>query len=463
MPISRPREGNLAIPISTLIATLSRALDLTEGEPLGHAIRSCWIGMQLAERMELGETERVDLFYALLLKDAGCTVNAAEVSDWFGVDDRQAKYDLKEINWSRLAESVRYAIRHAKPGGTLGRRLSQLFALARRGPKVARQLVEMRCFRGADVVRRLGWVNLAPDAVLNLDEHWDGSGHPRGLRGEEIPLLARILQIAQTADVFYTRHGRNGLVQVLQARRGTWFDPQLADALVDLANHREFGDRMAKGFSPADVTGFDPSPSPPVLTSLNALLPIAQVFAEIVDAKSPWTSQHSVRTAQYAQMIAKALGQTPEQQNQVTLAGFYHDLGKLGISNLILDKPDGLTAPEWQSVMRHPALTYELLAPLQPLEEIARIAGAHHERLDGSGYHQGLVGDAIPEPATIVAVADVFDALTSARPYKPAFDCDEAWRVMAPDVGSKLSAAAFWGLKEATRTGLPEAWRSPSA
>jgi hypothetical protein len=176
------------IPVSVRVTALSRALDLTEGEPLGHSLRTAWIGLSIAKAIQLSAPERNDLFYALLLKDAGCTANAHQVSEWFATDDRTAKYDLKVVNWTRFVEVARYAAAHARPDGPwLSRLRRQMAAVSRRGPGAARRLVEMRCTRGADLVRQMGWVDLAPDAVLNLDEHWDGSGHPAGLRGEAIP------------------------------------------------------------------------------------------------------------------------------------------------------------------------------------------------------------------------------------------------------------------------------------
>lgn len=439
-----------------VIATLSRALDLTEGEPMGHAIRSCWLGMALADAIGLGPLERSRLFYALLLKDAGCSTNAAHVASLLGTDDLAAKRELKTVNWSRLLQATRFAIRNARPGGTSLERMQQIVRMGLKVPGMTRELVSMRCTRGADILRFLGWADLAPDAVLNLDEHWDGSGHPRGLHGEEIPLLARILNLAQHAEIFWNRGGPAAALQVVGQRRGSWFDPALVTAFERLFADPVRWEAMAAVTSPAAIAHLDPDPSPIPLDSPQSLMDVARVFAEIVDAKSPWTAQHSVRTARYGASIASALGESEVFQQEVLLAGLLHDLGKLAVSNLILDKPGRLTPQEFAAMQRHPALTYDILAPLEPLRSLAAIAAAHHERLDGSGYHLGLDEAHLPFMAQVIAVADVFDALTSERPYKRSFTVEEALGIMAPDAGVRLSRRAVTGLITALDRGLAD-------
>lgn len=436
------------IPVSVLVAALSRALDLTEGEPLGHSLRTAWIGLSIAKALQLSAPERNDLFYALLLKDAGCTANAHQVSEWFGTDDRSAKYDLKVVNWTRFMEAARYAAAHARPDGPWLSRLRQMAAVSRRGPGAARRLVEMRCTRGADLVRQMGWVDLAPDAVLNLDEHWDGSGHPAGLRGEAIPRLARVLLLAQQVEIFRSRFGSDAARSMARQRRGRWFDPELVDAFWAISDAPSYWQAVVDINDPRVVVGWEVGDTR-ILHSTTDLLPIAQAFAEIVDAKSPWTHAHSVRTAEYSRRIAERMGLTEEECLAALLAGFYHDLGKLGVSNLVLDKPGPLSAAEVAQVRRHPALTAEILTPLDPLAEVAQVAAAHHERLDGSGYHQGLTRDTLPLLAQVVAAADVFDALTSERPYKTAQDPDSALRLMGRDAPRKLSAPVLTALAEA--------------
>jgi putative nucleotidyltransferase with HDIG domain len=431
------------VPLPDLIAGLSRALDLTEGEPLGHAVRTCWIGMRVGQRLGLPETVLHDLYYALLLKDAGCSANAAQVSSWFGTDDLRAKPAMKTIKWTAMTEAARFALQQAAPGQPLLTRVRHVMALARRGFRGARELVELRCTRGAQVVRELGWTGIVPEAVLHLDEHWDGSGFPRGARGEEIPLLARILLLAQTVAIFARRYGLEAARDVVRDRRGSWFDPAVADAyLAVAADPRYAGDigslgesaEMADWVLPSVVRAGQGTPAAD-------LSKIARVFGQIVDAKSPWTARHSARTARYAGLLADRLGYPAGAVQFVRVAAFFHDLGKLGVSNVLLDKPGRLAASERAQVERHAALTATVLEPLVALKPLAEIAAAHHERLDGSGYHRHLVGRDVPAAAQIVAVADVFDALRADRPYRPALSIEQALDMLADEVAAGRLAA----------------------
>jgi HD-GYP domain-containing protein (c-di-GMP phosphodiesterase class II) len=317
--------------------------------------------------------------------------------------------------------------------------------------------VRERCTVGAALVRRLGWDDMVPDAVLHLDEHWDGSGYPLGIGGSDIPLLARIANLAQQVEIAWSRGGAPAARDVVRARRATWFDPELVDALLTMARAPAFFDALGSIREPADLAVVSPAaPAEDTVSVESGLVSMAEVFAEIVDRKSPWTVHHSERTALYAGRVAEQMGWGPVVVQETVLSGFYHDLGKLGVSNLILDKPGRLTAEEFRAVQEHPALTAEILSPLSAegtLHRVAAAAAAHHERLDGSGYHRGLSGGDIPPSGTVVAVADVFDALTSARPYKAGMTPDDALGLMMPEAGRQLAGDAVAALAELVRAG----------
>jgi len=348
--------------------------------------------MQIGEKLALDDDIVNELYYALLLKDAGCSANAAQVSSWFGTDDRSAKMDLKQVNWSRMADAVRYAIRQAAPGAPLRQRLQQMVALSRRGISAARELVEIRCTRGAQLVNQLGWSGAVPDAVLNLDEHWDGAGSPRGAKGEEIPIIARILLLlSQTAEIFWQRQGPDGAREVVKRRRGSWFDPQFADVFLSLSQDPQFFVNLSSVDAPRAIAQAFPRVVEG-FKDVNGIIHTAEIFGQIVDAKSPWTRMHSIRTAQYAARIAQAMNLSVADQQRVLISGYFHDLGKLGVSNVILDKPGKLTPEERQAMESHASLTYKVLEPLVSLRDLTYVASCHHERLDGSGYFRHLTG-----------------------------------------------------------------------
>lgn len=320
-----------------------------------------------------------------------------------------------------------------------------MIQLSGRGIRGARELVEVRCTRGVAIVRTLGWSVDVPEAVLNLNEHWDGQGYPKGARGEEIPFMARVMLLSQTAEIFWRKEGPNGAQRIVRERRGTWFDPQMVDVFLAKSQDPNFFRELTTIEGPESIRAFF-SKVEQGFQDVNDVIHTAEIFGQIVDAKSPWTRLHSIRTAQYAYRIALVMGYSEEESQTVLLSGFFHDLGKLGVSNLILDKPGQLIEQERQSMEQHAALTYRILEPLKALESIAIGASCHHERLDGSGYHRGLSGTDVPFSAQVVAVADVFDALTAERPYRPGMSPKEAYAIMRPDAGIRLNGDALTAL-----------------
>ena len=226
--------------LSDVLAGLSYALDLTEGQRPGHSVRSCLIGMRIADVIGLAPDQRSALFYALLMKDLGCSSNAARFAALFGSHDHDLKANLKHIDWSRALESFRYVVRNAAPERTTLRRIWRVLAVMSRGPEGARAVVRTRCERGADIARQLGLSEATAEAIRALDEHWDGRGQPYALKGDAIPLFARILGLAQTVEVFFTDRGAHAACDMAVARRGSWFDPQLVDALQSIAGDTRF-------------------------------------------------------------------------------------------------------------------------------------------------------------------------------------------------------------------------------
>jgi putative nucleotidyltransferase with HDIG domain len=174
----------------------------------------------------------------------------------------------------------------------------------------------------------------------------------------------------------------------------------------------------------------------------------------IVDAKSPYTGRHSVGVARISVGIADVLGYGPDALRDLRRAALLHDIGKLGVSNLILDKPGKLDAEEWVQMRRHPALTVKILERVSAFRDLAATAGAHHERLDGGGYHLGLTGDQLNRDARILAVADVFEALTAERPYRAALPLDQVWAIMRRDAGHALCREALGALEASQEPGL---------
>ncbi|MGH7667747.1 MAG: HD-GYP domain-containing protein [Candidatus Dormibacteria bacterium] len=461
MPTRRAPAPPGQLASSVVIASLSRALDLAEGEPMGHAIRSCWLGMQIAKWLELRPAERQDLYYSLLLKDAGCSANAYSVTHWFQADDISTKAELKITDWSSQWRSMLFAIRQTAPSAPITRRMAQLVSIGSRGASLANELVEVRCTKGAQMVRQLGWAEAAASAVLSLDEHWNGSGRPRGLKGEEIPMLSRIALLCQTVEIFWRRGGGRAAETILRQRRGKWFDPVLVDIVLAHAGNAKVWRQLGEITEPEHIGHLDPEPRMIPAETMDDMIRIGEVFAAVVDAKSPWTTNHSTRTAAIARLMAEYLSFTPMEQDRVGLAGLLHDLGKLSVSNAILDKAGPLVPAEMEEMQRHTAITHELLAPLWPLDDVAEMAASHHERLDGSGYHRHLRGPEMPHGADILAVADVYEALTAHRPYRRGMDAEEAIAVLKKDQGTRLGSEPIEALDQMVAQKLADEGEDP--
>lgn len=415
---------------------------------MGHALRTCLIAMELGGRIGLPLQSQRDLYYAALLKDAGCSSNAAHVFSLFGGDDRATKGARMQVDWSNYFRAAFYAMAHAEPGGSWFSRARRIATLARGGPRIAAELVEIRCRRGAEIVTHLGLGPGAAAAVRALDEHWDGRGHPRRLQGDEIPIVARILTLAQTLEVFTMRGGVSHGLAVVRERAGKWFDPLVVAACAGLETDLARWSSLETRELQDQVVENEPGGAA-LLAGTQALDRIAQVFAEIVDAKSPFTGAHSQRMTQLAVSVAHQLGWDEAAVAEVRRAGLLHDLGKLTVPNTILDKPSPLTASEWEVMRMHALFTERILEHVRGFEWLAFAAASHHERMDGSGYCRGLHGEQVPMLSRVLAVADVFDALSTRRPYRPALGPDEALAFLERDRGTGLWAPALDALTHA--------------
>ncbi len=440
-----------AVRMSDVIAALSYALDITEGQPEGHALRTCLIGMRLADEVRLPAADRSALFYALLLKDAGCSSNAAKVCSLFQCDDQRLKSTMKTSDWTRFSDNVLWALRHVAADRSAVGRAAALLRLGLQ-QRQADELFETRCERGAEVARALQLPAATAEAIRTLDEHWDGNGRPARLQGEEIPLLGRILCLAQTVDVFVDTHGLAQAFEVVKERRGTWFDPALVDALRSFRADRSFWAQLAVGDLEAGVAAVEP-PDIVLRADDEGLDRIAAAFARVIDAKSPFTASHSDGVAEIAVGIGSVLDLDAYELRRLRRAALLHDIGKLGISNRVLDKPGSLTDEERAEMERHPTFTHEILLRAEAFRELADLAAAHHEKLDGSGYPRGLSAVELSLPARILAVADIYEALTAARPYRGPLAPERAFAILAEEAGRRLDAACVEALR---------VWTSPA-
>jgi putative nucleotidyltransferase with HDIG domain len=413
------------IRLTEVLGALSHALDMTEGQPMGHSVRTTMIGMRIGAQLGLKEDDRSALFYALLLKDLGCTSNAARLSNLFHADDRVLKHAHKLIDWTDGIDAARYAMKYSLPGRSRVARAVHALSLGWRARGVGREMIATRCERGASIARMLALPEGSAEAIQALDEHWDGHGLPLGLKGSEIPMLARIANLAQTVEVFAQAFDVGTAFDVAHQRRGRWFDPVVVDCLDSFRMDAGFWYDLRQADSLASLGAYEP-PDRVVYADELRLDTVAEAFAKVIDAKSPFTARHSQNVAFLAARTAKEMGMSRRDIRAIRRAALLHDVGKLGVSNKILDKPSALDPKEMAELRRHTQYTYDILSRVSRFQRFAPLAAAHHERLDGSGYHMGLAAEHLGILARILAVADVCEALTADRPYRAAMPIDVA-------------------------------------
>jgi HD-GYP domain-containing protein (c-di-GMP phosphodiesterase class II) len=418
--------------LSELLSALSCALDLSEGEPYGHAARSCLIATRLGGALALSPEMLESLYYAVLLKDAGGSATAAGLADLFACDDLTIKQDLRVSDWARRLEFAQVAARAAQRDEPFPGRVRRVVKIALAGPRGLGQLMRTRGERGAAIARRLGLSEAAAGAIRNLNEHWDGRGLPDGSRGEAIPLLARIALLAQTVDAVHVRHGLDAAFGVARRRRATWFDPILVDALWTLRDDRDWWEGLLHDDLVAKVAAAEPEDRICYLGD-SGIDDVAAAFAEVIEAKTSFTQGNAGEVAELSVALARSCGIGRAGQRRAHRAALLHDIGTLGVSHRILAKPGPLTPDEHKAIERHPIDTWEILSRAPALEDVAAVAAAHHERLDGSGYPKSLTSKELDLSSRILAVADVYVALISTRPYRPAIPPDVALALLRSD------------------------------
>lgn len=437
--------------LSELMAALSHALDITEGQPQGHCIRCCWIGMHIGRSLGLSDSELWGLYYTLLLKDLGCSSNAARICELYLTDDLSFKRDFKLVGDS-LPKVLNFIFSHTGIGAPLAQRFHSILAIMRNGGEFSQELIQTRCQRGAEIARLLRFPDAVSEGIYSLDEHFNGRGRPQGLSGQRIPLYARIALLSQVIDVFHTSGGPRAALQEIQARSGHWFDPHLVTQFMALADGA-FWSMLGSEELEAAVLAQEPATHVVTLDD-DYLDDIAAAFGQIVDSKSPYTSGHSARVALYVDMIAEGLGISAGRRRWLRRGALLHDVGKLGVSNSILDKPGKLDEDEWVAVKAHAAYTESILSRIEAFTELAQVSGAHHERLDGMGYPRGLKAHEISLETRIITCADIFDAITAERPYRGATPVAETLGIMREHLGVAIDPVCFAALESAI-TRLP--------
>jgi putative nucleotidyltransferase with HDIG domain len=443
-PNAASHAAGQPITLGEILSALSFALDITEGALPGHSVRSCLLGMRLAKQIGLSNQALADLYYALLLKDIGCSSNSARMANAFTADDQTVKQHFKFIDQEKLGKPNREALsfvwNNVAPTESVWGRIQKIYQMIRSPGDLTAEMIEARCERGAIILDKLGMGVDTCAAVYSLDEHWNGKGLPDHLVAQDIPVQGRICAVAQHLDLFCSAFGPVKAMDILAERSGTWYDPDLVRAAQSL--HQQgllwtycLPSDDSAALQPA-VMALDPGSS--IALAARDIDLICSGFADVVDAKSPFTYRHSVATTEAAVLISNAMGLAPDRVQVIRRAALLHDIGMLSVPNTILDKRGPLTSEERVVVQRHPVLSQKILSRVRAFSEIAVLAGQHHEKLDGTGYPYQLSGEQLSVEARILTVADIFSALMESRPYRQDLTPADIQQQLALEVPHRL-------------------------
>ncbi|MEX1135194.1 MAG: HD domain-containing phosphohydrolase [Acidimicrobiia bacterium] len=422
--------SELSLRLADVLAALSVVTDLGTGQTPEKAVRACLVATELARRMGTSDSEARDVYYTSLLRHLGCTATSHEETFLFGGDELQSRPPGEQAdfgNWRDMAGLFASTAR-----GTGWDRPKYLARVLRAWNTTDTLILESNCEVAARLAERLDLDPGVLSGVYEVFERWDGSGVPQGLAGTEIGLPARLGELAHQVVIFDRIGGPDAAIEMARQRAGSWFDPEACAVFADV------GGELLSEIATADVWQLvlDVEPDSIVRIPEWRLDAVARAFADMIDLKTPFTLRHSAEVGDLAAAAAEELALEPGEVDVIRRAGMLHDIGRAGVSNAVWEKPSALHSADWEKVRLHPYFTERVLSRSATLQPLARVAGMHHERQDGGGYHHQASGSEIPVGARLVAAADAFQAMTQDRPYRPALSPEEAAEQLAADAAA---------------------------
>ncbi len=433
-----------------VLGALSAAADLALGMPEGHAARSCYLGMALADRLNLSPAEKATIYYSELLMDAGCTAWAGYVATAIMGDEigarrdfyfyRDARNPLDVLGWLQQYMAV---------GAPAHIRAKHILDFSMHGKEFQREGLQNTAEVARHFAERLGMPAEVQSTLWSVFEQWDGTG-PNRAHGDAIPMASRIVAVTSLLEASYTAGGRTAALGIVQARRGKAFDPLLVETFLSLAQDEAFWEGFEENRVWETVLSMEPL-SPHRFLPAERLADVAMAFADFVDLKCFSAPGHSRRVGDLASRVARRMfGESVAET--VCLAGLTHDLGLVAVPSFILHKPqEELSVAEREQLRLHPYHAERILVRIPAFRTVIPLVGAHHERVDGQGYYRGLAGSQIPLGARILAVADRYDELTHGLPGHPPLESRLALERLYDDAGKAYAEECVRALEEELR------------
>lgn len=369
--------------LSDLFITLSRALDMGNSGILKHSRRVAYIAYEIAVEMDLEAQKKNEVVLAALIHDIGI------------------------VNFENKEKAQNFF-------------------------QIEMELSETHCKLGSDLTKRLNFFPGLTD-IINYHHHkWDGNNFDN-IQKNKIPLASRIIYLADRIEAIidpqiFILNQSEDIIHLIKSKSGSWFDPNLIKIFTKIAQREFFWLNLESEEYNNILANWGKKTK--VKINLSDLESLASIVAHLIDRISPFTSRHSSGVATIAAMLAHELKFNLKYQRALRTAGLFHDLGKLIVPNEIIEKNDQLTDSEFQIIKQHTFYTYKLLNKIEGLGSIPEWAAFHHERLDGSGYPFKIKGEDLSSGCKIMAVSDVFQALTEDRPYRSAFSISKALEII---------------------------------
>ncbi|PQZ89601.1 LuxR family transcriptional regulator [Arthrobacter sp. MYb227] len=402
-----------------------------------HMLRATCLGLRIVDLVGGGQQLRERVYYANLLAWIGCHADSPELAALFG-DDIGFRSDYYLID-ARGLSMLSMMVRHIAADQQGARRtMAQARFIATARPEL-RELISSHCTSAGRLAARIGLDEELPVILANTFERWDGKGLPAGKSGAEIPLEMRIAQLADTVEVYLRSSGLAGSLSMVKKRSGTQFDPALAELFCARAT------QLVDGLLAAD-------PWDNVLNSVlrDAMLTapeldaVLEAMGDFADLKSPWTTAHSRAVADLAGSAAASYGLGISETRVLRRAGWVHDLGRMGVSNSIWDAPGELSGVQREHLAMYPLLSERILGRLPGMLRVAQVAGAHRERLDGSGYPLGRTAPALDPCQRLFAAVDAYQTYLEPRPHRVALEARAAGaRLRAEGAAGRLEARSI--------------------
>jgi HD-GYP domain-containing protein (c-di-GMP phosphodiesterase class II) len=413
--------------LAELLVGLSLVADVGMGLDPGESARACLIASRLADDLDAPDLPAV--YYTTLLQHVGCTAYAHEAAALLGGDEIAVKSAALRTDFDRPREILTGYLPHLAPEAGVVMRLRAAGVAATRSKQIVDGYSRANCEVAALTARQVGLGVGVEHGLADVFEAWNGKGGPRGLAAEEIALAARIAQVAAQGGLFDALGGPELAVSAVSARAGKSLDPVIAEAFCGRAEEL-LGELAAVDVIEAAV---EAEPAPAVRVSEAGLDAVCRAFGEAVDLKSPFHHGHSAGVADLAAAAAEGLGVAA---GPLRRAAHLHDIGRAAVPNGVWEKPGPLTSSDWERVRLHAYHSERILSRCAPLAACAPLAGMHHERLDGSGYHRAAPAASIPMPARVLAAADAFQAATQERAHRPGLPVEAAAESVAADAAA---------------------------